>query len=323
MSRRRHKEKSKSSLRGDVPPGSCIIAIGGGKGGVGKSFVSSNIAIFLANMGFNTILVDLDLGAANLHTYLGESLPKNGFSTLLADKGMALENISVGTRFPRLRLVSGANDPLEIANTKTADLTRIMTSIYHQQADFIILDLSAGTHSATLDFFLMAQEHVITVTPEPSSIENAYHFMKACFYRKIRRFERQLHLHGKIRHIMQAPNDFNVRSPADLLSAICHEDELNGRRLSNIMESLEFKIVLNQIRTSKDTDVGGSMTTIIQRYFGIPSQFLGALEYDNAVWQSLRKKSPLLIESPQSRLYNQILRISRNIAHPVAKKIVV
>ena len=323
MSRGRQKKRGHAALRGESSSASRIIAVGGGKGGVGKSFVSSSLSIFLANMGFNTIVVDLDLGAANLHTSLGEGIPKRSLLDLVSNPSLKLEDIAIATRFPRLRLVSGANDSLEMANTQINNLSKIMSSIYNQKADYIVLDLSAGTHASTLDFFLMAQEHIVTVTPEPSSVENAYRFMKACFYRQIRRFERQLHLHSKIRNIMHTPKNYGVRSPADLLRAVQSEDEVNGRRLIQHMETLEYKIILNQIRTTRDADIGSAMSTIIQRYFGLPAEFLGALDYDNAVWQSLRKKKPLLLESPQIHLYNQILKISRNIAHPVAKKIVV
>ena len=65
----------KSFVRGSGVPASIIVAVGGGKGGVGKSFLSTNIGIFLANMGFNTVIVDCDLGAPNVHTCLGEPPP--------------------------------------------------------------------------------------------------------------------------------------------------------------------------------------------------------------------------------------------------------
>lgn len=75
--------KYATDIRGRAQANSTIIAVGGGKGGVGKSFVSTNIAIFLANMGFSTTLMDLDLGAPNVHTSLGEPLPAKKLSRFL------------------------------------------------------------------------------------------------------------------------------------------------------------------------------------------------------------------------------------------------
>lgn len=71
--------------RGNQSPAAHIVAIGGGKGGVGKSFVSSNLALFFANLGVKTILVDLDLGAANAHTVLGEPQPKHSLHDFIRD----------------------------------------------------------------------------------------------------------------------------------------------------------------------------------------------------------------------------------------------
>ena len=132
-----------------------IIAVGGGKGGVGKSFVSTNISIFLANMGFSTLLVDLDLGAPNVHTYLGEEHPQTNFHDFLRGKINNLEDAAIGTKFPKLRLLSGANDHTELANISAMDQSRLMSALHTAESDFIILDLSAGTHTSTLDFFLI------------------------------------------------------------------------------------------------------------------------------------------------------------------------
>lgn len=323
MSRRRHKNKVEFQTRGVAQAGSHIIAIGGGKGGVGKSFVSSNIAIFLSNMGYKTTLVDLDLGSANLHTYMGLGLPDLGVGDLARKQSLSLQDVAKPTQFPNLQLVSGANDVVEMADSHLQELTNLMKAVFYHQTDFTVLDLSAGTHNTTLDFFLMAHDHVVTVTPEPSSVENAYRFMKACFYRKIRRFERQLHLTKHIQKVMKNSSDFGVRSPADLLDVVNEKDEINGRRLRQVMESLQFELIVNQARTPADTNLGSSMKTIVERYFGLPAKFLGHLEHSDTVWQSLRKHRPLLLEYPHTPLYNQLLRVSRNIAAPAAKKIVV
>ncbi|MCB0421022.1 MAG: P-loop NTPase [Bdellovibrionales bacterium] len=323
MSRRRHEDNHNYQLRGVAQAGSHIIAVGGGKGGVGKSFVSSNIAIFLANMGYKTTLVDLDLGSANLHTYMGQGQPQLCLGDVARKKSLVLEDVAIPTQFPNLSLVSGANDSLHMADANMQELTNLMRAVFYHQTDFTILDLSAGTHNTTLDFFLMAHDHVVTVTPEPSSVENAYRFMKACFYRKVRRFERQLHITKHIQKIMANSQENGVKSPADLLYVVSEKDQINGHRLKEVMAKLQFELIVNQARTPADHNLGGSMKTIIERYFGLPARFLGHLEYSDTVWQSLRKHRPLLLEYPHTPLYNQLLRVTRNIAAPAAKKIVV
>ncbi len=310
-------------VRGSAEAGSILIAVGGGKGGVGKSFVSSNLGIFLSTMGFNTVLVDLDLGAPNLHTCLGEPLPARHYHDFLSGRYEKLIDAAVPTQFPKLRLLTGANDHKELANISTDAQTTLIGSLFHMKADFTILDLSAGTHTSTLDFFLMAHRHLVTLTPDPTSIENAYRFMKAAYFRKIRRYEQQLHLDGIISEIMRNPEQHKVRIPSDLMNLLSSLEPERGRALQSFMETLRFELVMNQTRGSKDIQLAQSIESVSRKYFGLPVHLLGHIDHDNAVWQALRKRRPVTLEYPSSRLYSQILGIARDLASPHLKKAVV
>ena len=312
-----------NQIRGTARAGSVIIAVGGGKGGVGKSFIASNLGIFLANMGFTTTLVDLDLGAPNLHTCLGEEHPQKTFHDHLNGDLESIEDAAVQTRFPKLRLISGANDHSELANIGMAHQSRLMSSIFHMESDFTILDLAAGTHTSTLDFFLMAERHVVVLTPDPTSIENAYRFMKAAYFRKIKRYELQLGLRDQIAGLMTESEQKKIRFPADLIEHVAKSEPARGAQLKHIMNTMNFNLVLSQTRSSKDVNLGSSIQSVCKRYFGVPTNFLGHVEYDNAVWHALRKRKPLLLEFPHSPLYSQILPLSRDIASPHIKKAVV
>lgn len=309
--------------RGSLSAQAKIVAVGGGKGGVGKSFISSNVAIFLANMGFRTILIDLDLGAANAHTTLGEALPRMGIADFLSGKVKSLEDIAIATSQANLRLISDSQTDLEAANISIEEISHLMSAIYNLRADYIVLDLSAGTHRSTIDFFLMAQHHLVVFTPEPSSIENAYRFMKASFFRKVKRFESQLGIEMALREIMENQEQYQIKHPADLISTLLKKEPERGSVLIQKLNSLEFNIILNQTRTHKDIEIGLSVQSVSNKFFGIPARFIGHLDYDNAVWQSLRKRKPLLVEYPHSRLYTQILNISKSIAYSNRYKAVI
>lgn len=310
-------------VRGQVEPQSTIIAVGGGKGGIGKSFVSSSIAIFLSNMGFETYLVDLDLGGANLHTTLGEGLPKKGVNEFLTDTSLHIQDVAVDTSFPHLKLVAGSSDLVDMADINEFQRSRLMSALFNLKTKFIVLDLSAGSHHTTLDFFLMANHKVVVFTPEPSSIENAYRFLKGAFHRKIRRFENQLQLSSLVNELMSQRSNLGVRSPADLLKAISAKDPINGPRLQQMMGQLNFEIILNQVRTIKDAELGPSIQGVCTKYFGLPFSYLGHVEHDNAVWQALRKRRHLLLEYPHSRVYAQMMKITRGLAAPQQKRAMV
>ncbi len=309
-----------SPLRGRVAPGSTIIAVGGGKGGVGKSFVSSSICIFLAQLGFETLAIDLDLGGANLHTSLGLPLKDRGINEFVLDSKIEFTDIMQETHWPKLKLISGSSETLDVANVDETQRSRIMSSIYHHKCDFTVLDLSAGTHLSTLDFFLMAQHKVVVFTPEPSSIENAYRFLKASFFRKLRRYEHQLQLKEQIDDLLGNRASHGIKSPADLLRVLVKREPVLGLKLKNVLSEMGFEIVLNQARTRQEVDMGMALQSVCNKYFGFPCEFLGGLEYDNAVWQSLRQKHHLLMANRQSHLYAQLMSMARKIAKPKASR---
>jgi flagellar biosynthesis protein FlhG len=303
-------------LRGKLEPGSTIIAVGGGKGGVGKSFVSSSLAIFLAQLGFDTLAVDLDLGGANLHTALGLPLKDKGINEFVLDPSLQLDELMQETHWPKLKIISGSSETLDVANVDETQRSRIMSSIYRHKCDFTILDLSAGTHLSTLDFFLMAAHKIVVFTPEPSSIENAYRFLKASFFRKLRRYEHQLQLKAQIDELLTNRASHNIKSPADLMRVLVKREPVLGQKLKNILEDMNFEIVLNQARTRQEADMGFALQSVCNKYFGFPCEFLGGLDYDNAVWQSLRQKHHLLMANRQTHLYAQLMAIARKIAKP-------
>lgn len=312
-----------NTVRGSAQANSILVAIGGGKGGVGKSFISSNIGIFLANMGFSTVIVDLDLGAPNLHTCLGEPPPNVNYHDFLGGKFDDLSKVAVATQFPKLRFISGANDHKELANITQAEQSRLMSALFHLEADFTILDLSAGTHTSTLDFFLMAHRHIVTLTPDPTSIENAYRFMKASFYRHIKRYERQLQLEKTVAELMSNQAKYNIKVPADLINAILQMEPERGQEMKNTANRLSFELVMNQVRGTKDIQLATSIESVSRKYFGIRVNKLGQIDYDNAVWNALRKRRPVLLEYPHSNLYSQLLAIARDLASPHLKKAVI
>ena len=309
-------------LRGSQKANAQIWAVGGGKGGVGKSFTSSSLGVFLSNMGYKTYIIDLDLGSANLHTTLGAGIPQIGLQNYITEQVKDFKDIAVKTPFTNLKLISGNNDALDMANISSAQKSKIMSGIYNLDADYIILDLSAGTHETTLDFFLMAHKHLLVTTPEPSSIENAYRFMKAAFFRYLKRYEYQFNLGDTINELMTNKVELGIKSPADLLKLIKVKDPENGRRLYDQVNSLCFKIVLNQTRTFKDVELGESIKLVSGKYFNLNTEFLAHVDHDNAVWQSLRKRTHLIVEYPHSRLYSQLMNLTRGLVREELKQVV-
>ena len=297
-----------------VRPMAEIIAVGSGKGGVGKSFFSSSLAYFLSQFGHDVLLIDLDLGAPNLHTTLGLNPNNKGINEFLLDPNLTLDNVTQATPFHHLRFIGGSSDALDIANINDEQKTRLMSALLQQKARYIILDLSAGTHQSTMDFFLMATRKLMVFTPEPSSVENAYRFMKSAFFRKLKRYEFQLQIQEELNMLQANKASSVIKNPADLLKQVVQKDPILGQRVADAVSQLNFEIVLNQARSHKDSELGVSLQSVTTKYFGVNCNYLGHVDHDNAVWQSLRRKRHMLVESPQSKLYVQLMGITRRLA---------
>ena len=148
--------------------GQTIWAVGGGKGGVGKSLLTANLSICLALMNFKVIVIDLDLGGANLHTCLGVPIPEKTLSDYLTKKIRNLSELVTPTPIENLSIISGAQDNTGIANLKQMHKNKLLSKLGDLDADYIILDLGAGTTYNTLDFFIYADKGILTSLTEPT-----------------------------------------------------------------------------------------------------------------------------------------------------------
>ncbi len=293
-----------------LPHSKKIWAVGGGKGGVGKSLVSANVAICLALMGNKVVAVDLDLGGANLHTCLGLPIPQVTLSDYVSKKITNFEDLLVSTPIQNLKIISGAQDELGMANLKHMHKNQIIRKLVDLDADYILFDLGAGTAFNTIDFFITADKGILVVLPEPTSIENTYRFIKSVFYRRLRMVEGVAEIEPMILESMNAKiTSGSQSSPADLIKKIAEINPEVGLRAKAEMANFRPNLIINQVRSQADIDIGYSIQSICRRYFGIEMTFPGYLDYDQSVWQSVRKRKPLLIEFPNSKLVNNFDRI--------------
>ncbi|HEY5595015.1 MAG TPA: AAA family ATPase [Nitrospiria bacterium] len=287
-----------------------IWAVGGGKGGTGKSFLAANLGITLANQGKRVLLIDADLGCANLHTCLGIDYPEATLSDLLTGRIKRIEEAIVPTGITRLGLISGAQDILEMANPKHAQKTRLLRQIQELDMEHIILDLGAGTSFNILDFFLIADQGILAVLPEPTSIENVYRFIKSVFYRRFRKITREDAVREIIARAMDQKNENGIKTPYDLIEQVARMDGAVGEQLKNEMYGFRPKLVVNQVRSKDDITLGFSMRSSCTKYFGITVEYIGYVEYDDHVWQATKRRRPLVTEYPMSSAARGINRVA-------------
>src|SRR5512138_2651882 len=223
-----------------------VISVGGGKGGIGKSLVSANLGIELARRGKRVVLVDADLGGANLHTTLGIDLPRRTLSDFVERKVERIEDVVTPTGIENLGLISGALDHLDAANPRHAQKMRLLRNVQTMNVDYAILDLGAGTHTNVLDFFLVSDHGVLVLVPEPTAVENAYRFVKAAFWRRIRNVAEAYGYESLLRNVMEGAS---FRSPVEVVSTVTERDPDAGANLARQLASFRPRLVVNQTRT--------------------------------------------------------------------------
>ncbi len=278
-------------------PGLRIVGVGGGKGGIGKSLVSASLGIELARRGNRVVLVDADLGGANLHTCLGIEQVKVGLGDFIERRVGKLEDALVPTGIPNLTLVSGASDQLDIANPKHQQKVRLLRSVQNLDADYAVLDIGSGTSFNVLDFFLVADHGILTLIPEPTSVENAYRFLKAAFYRRLKAVESVYGLTDLLATSGRAVAG-GLQGPRALLAAARERDPALGEVLEREMGKFRPRLVVNMARTAGDREVGEAVVSAWRRYFGLEMDYLGCIGYDDDVWRSVRAKQALLLQYP-------------------------
>lgn len=297
-----------------------IFAVGGGKGGVGKSFVAGNLGIMLAQSGYNVILADLDLGGANLHTWLGVDNPTKGLSEFIEREVLDIENLLIPTKIPGLSLISGARDGVEIANLKHTQKRRFLSALRQLDADYIVIDLGAGTAYNTVDFFLLADSQIMVVIPEPTSIENAYRFIKNSFFRQLFHNSKSLGLKSAVAPILRKDNQHHVNTPKELINYL---RMLGGSAAVFVEEQLSLftpRMILNQVRTERDKLVGPSMEKACLKFFNLNVEFLGYIDHDEAVRKSVLERKPLSVAYPDCTPMRQLRSICKAIQQAEPEK---
>ncbi|RLB85151.1 MAG: hypothetical protein DRH15_03795 [Deltaproteobacteria bacterium] len=153
-----------------------IITITSGKGGVGKTNISLNTALYLASQGQRTCLFDADLGLANINILLGLQ-PEHTLKDLVLD-GRELQQILIKD-FEGIDILPGSSGIEELANLaeeKTFELVESLAGLH--EYDFLLFDTSAGISKNVISFCLAAPEVVVIITPEPTSLTDAYSLVK-------------------------------------------------------------------------------------------------------------------------------------------------
>jgi flagellar biosynthesis protein FlhG len=308
---------SDSDIPESAPPGAKkVIAVGGGRGGVGKSVVATNLAVYFAQLGRPVILVDSDPTGANIHCHFGvpaSSASLEGGRSSAPGVKDAFAAALHATNVPGLRLLPASHDAVDTPPALRAGRkARWLARLRALPAEYLVIDVGPGHGLFAIDVMLAADIAIAVTTPEPPAIETTYRFVRAAFVRKLRRllYADRFRLGLVERALAQIGS---LPAPIELVRALMRMDRSLAELAWNEANRLKICFVVNQTRVRTDLELGNQMSDLATRHYGIELDELGHIEYDDTVWLTVRRNKALLVDSPASKAARNVERVARRV----------
>jgi len=289
-----------------------IIAVGGAKGGVGKSMFAANLAVGLALLGQKVVLADLDLGGADVHLYSGVKSLVKTWNDFLDKKVDSIKDILTPTAFEGLSLIGGDSSRLGSANLPFSQKLKIVRHLKELETDFLVVDLGGDTTYNGLDFFLLADQKIVVSGTEPASVLDSYTFVKVVFNRLLERFFSE---HKSLKTLAEQIRDGSLEKSKDysldfIYQQVRIRDPKALVKLKQQFDQFRLSIVLNMTESNQDLRIAETMQKLVKDKCFIDIGILGTIPFDKAVRKAARGFTPIVVENPKcqaSRNIHQML----------------
>ena len=290
-----------------------IIPVASGKGGVGKSLLSANLAIALGQSGKKVVLADLDLGASNLHLVIGQTASKRGIGTFLTGQS-DFNDLIEPTEYENVSFIAGDSEIPGLTSLKAGKKNELIKQFSSLDADYLILDLGAGTHLTILDMFLLSPQGIVVTAPTVTAILNGYLFLKNVVFRMMYNTFRKgspayKYLEGlkKDSAVMQR---IYIPKLVDELSKI---DRPNAELFKARLAKFRPRLILNMIDDPKDADRAIKIRRSCQQFLGLDIEHLGVIYRDTMQDKALASRLPVIVYKPQAVISQAVYRIAEKI----------
>lgn len=284
-----------------------ILPVASGKGGVGKSVVSVNLSVALAELGKQVVLCDFDLGGANLHTLLGLKNNSAGLGNFIYKQVPNLELLIQDTGIENLSFIAGDCLFPGTPNMDFFTKKKLMKELSRLPFDYAILDLGGGSTYNILDFYLMTHNSLLVSTAEITSILNAYSFLKAAVFRFLSsRFSAKGPERRLILECIQSNTKGSDYSITSLLDELCTAYPETGKAAREALAHFSPQVILNRGRSQQDLEMGRRLRSLVQSKLNVRLNFIGFLPTDDMVPVSVARRTPLGLLAPSSPFFSGV-----------------
>ena len=289
-----------------------ILAVGGAKGGVGKSALAANLAVGLSLLGQKVVLADLDLGGADVHLYVGVKSLSRTWNDFLERKVDAIKDIMTPTPFEGLSLIGGDSSKLGSENLPYSQKQKILRHLRELEGDYLILDLGGNSSYNVLDFFLFADHKIVVSGTEPASVLDSYSFVKVSFYRFLERFFAE---HKSLKDLGRQIKDGSLEQSKNLsldfiFEQVRERDPSAYTKLKQQHDQFRVSLVINMADSRKDFRIAESMQQVLKEKCFLDVGILGTIPFDKLARKAARSFTPIIVENPRcqpSKAIHQML----------------
>jgi flagellar biosynthesis protein FlhG len=269
------------------------LSIGGGKGGTGKSLVAANLAVTMAKKGRRVVLIDLDLGAANIHTMFGIDKPAVLLEDFFSRQVLSLNDALINTDLPNLRLICGGMPLLGTANPNFQSKMKLIRHIENLDTDVVILDIGAGTNFNVLDLFNAALIKVVVFTSQLTSVHNGYGFLKAALHRHIQRT-----ISSDARKFFDSAGPgAGEESLADMLTRLADYSKKEAQYASIALMRYNAVLVGNMLTSIREGYVINAVSQMVRDHLHLDAPVIGLIRYGEKLKNSVNERRPFMIRA--------------------------
>ncbi|NIZ19850.1 P-loop NTPase [Entomospira culicis] len=287
-----------------------IIPVASGKGGVGKSTLSTNIAITLAKKGKQVVLVDLDLGAGNLHITLGVKGISHGVGTFLVSPQMDINDLVMRTEYDKLFFLAGDGGVVGLANLTFQQKKRLINALMTIRCDYLILDLGAGSGFNTVDFFLISGRGVIVTAPNMAATLTAYLFLKNAIFRIIASaFPKDSKGAIFMDHLKRDGLSLQKIYITKLLEQLKIADPEHYPKFERTLKAFRPRLIMNMLDEPSSASKAERLRRTIVQYLGIDIEHLGVVFRDETQSRALASGLPVVIYKPRGVMTQAVNRV--------------
>ncbi len=289
-----------------------VIAIAGGKGGIGKTMVSASISIALAEAGRRVVLLDADLGGANVHTVMGIYAPEKTLFDFVARKVKTLDELLLASPFDGLQIICGSPGTIGMANLEHWEKLKLIRHLQRLLAEYIVVDIGAGMSINEIDLFNAGDVPIVVANPEPTSIQECFNFLKVAVFRRLRREFAEA---PDVLELLDLSKDPTHAHDFRLLTEIGEEVKRrsvrDGMRFFRLLNDFSPKLILNRVFDLGETREGLALQIATQDMLRLRLEFWGYMTYDPNIAKAVRSMSPgdiLTADSDNRRRFLQMVR---------------